>query len=116
MENTISTKLLHVGAIGSAIAASICCFGPLALALLGIGGGALLLKFTPYRPYFLGVAAFFLSATFYLTYRRPAPETCEPGSACASPTKRSGQKIALWIVTVIVAIAAAFPYLSGILF
>ena len=116
MGNTASTKLLNAGAIGSAIAASICCFGPLALALLGLGGGALLLKFAPYRPYFLGVAALFLGAAFYLTYRRPARENCEPGLACASPTTRRGQKIALWVVAVIVALAAAFPYLSGALF
>ena len=116
MGNAASTKLLNAGAIGSAIAASICCFGPLALALLGLGGGALLLKFVPYRPYFLGVAALFLGAAFYLTYRRPAPEECEPGSACASPTTRRGQRIALWVVAVIVAFAAAFPYLSGALF
>ena len=116
MDNAASTKLLNAGAIGSAIAASICCFGPLALALLGLGGGALLLKFTPYRPYFLGVATLFLGAAFYLTYRRPAPEDCEPGSACASPRARRGQKIALWIVAAIVALAAAFPYLSGMLF
>ena len=116
MDNTASTKLLNAGAIGSAIAASICCVGPLALALLGLGGGALLLKFAPYRPYFLGVAALFLGAAFYLTYRRPAPEDCEPGSVCAIPANRKGQKIALWIVTVIVAIAAAFPYFSDALF
>lgn len=116
MSGVGNTKLLSAGAIGSAVAASICCLGPLVLALLGLGGGALLLKFEPYRPYFLGVTALFLGAAFYLTYRRPAPEECEPGSACARSTHRKGQKIALWIVTVIVALAAAFPYFSGTLF
>lgn len=32
------TSLLETGALGSAITASICCIGPLALALLGVGG------------------------------------------------------------------------------
>jgi len=109
-------RLLEGGAIGSAIAASICCIGPLALALLGLGGGALLLKFEPYRPYFLVATATFLGGAFFLTYRRRGPEKCEPGSACASSTSRKGQKVSLWIVTLIVVIAAAFPYFSGALF
>ncbi len=116
MDSAAGTKLFNAGAIGSAVAASICCFGPLVLAVLGLGGGALLLEFEPYRPYFLVATALFLGAAFYLTYRRPAPEECEPGSACARSTNRKGQKIALWIVTVIVVLAAAFPYFSGALF
>ena len=116
MDSAAGTKLFNAGAIGSAVAASICCFGPLVLAVLGLGGGALLLKFEPYRPHFLVATTLFLGAAFYLTYRRPAPEECEPGSACARSTNRKGQKIALWIVTVIVVLAAAFPYFSGALF
>ncbi|HSS44657.1 MAG TPA: mercuric transporter MerT family protein, partial [Thermoanaerobaculia bacterium] len=100
----------------SAIAASICCFGPLALALLGLGGGALLLRFAPYRPYFLGLATLFLGAAFWVTYRRRAAQDCEPGSVCASSTARRGQKITLWIAALIVALAAAFPYYARSLF
>lgn len=109
-------KLLNAGAIGSAIAASICCLGPLLLALLGLGGGALLLKFEPYRPYFLAATVSLLGGAFFLTYRRPAPENCEPGSVCARPSSRRGQKIALWIVTVLVVLVAAFPYYAEALF
>ncbi len=110
------TRLLSAGAIGSAVAASICCLGPLVLALLGLGGGVLLLKFEPYRPHFLVATALFLGAAFYLTYRRPPVEECVPGSACARPTTRKRQKIALWIVTVVVVLAAAFPYFSRVVF
>jgi mercuric ion transport protein len=111
-----NTKLLSGGAIASAVAASICCFGPLVLALLGLGGGALLLKLEPYRPYSLVAAALFLGAAFYLAYR-PRPEgACAADSACAQPSTRRGQRIALWIVAAIVALAAAFPYYSKWLF
>jgi mercuric ion transport protein len=113
---TSRMQLLEGGAIGSAIAASICCIGPLALALLGLGGGALLLRFEPYRPLFLAATALLLGADFYLTYRRPNPEDCEPGSACATPTASRRHKVVLWIVTVIVLLAAAFPYFSRALF
>lgn len=115
MDSAGSARLLSGGAIASAIAASICCFGPLVLALLGLGGGALLLKLEPYRPYSLAAAALFLGAGFYLAYRRPAAE-CAPDSACAAPASRRGQRIALWIVAAVVVLAAAFPYFSKWLF
>src|SRR5437867_10253462 len=95
-------KLLNVGAIGAAIGASICCLGPLLLAAMGLGGGALLLKFEPYRPYFLAATTGLLGGAFYLTYRKPPPAECEPGSICGRPSSRRGQKIALWIVAALV--------------
>lgn len=116
MNSASNAKILSGGAVASAVVASICCFGPLILAVLGLGGGALLLKLEPYRPYALAAAFLFLGAAFYLAYRRPSEEECAPGSACAVPTRRRGQRIALWIVAAIVALAAAFPYLSRWLF
>jgi mercuric ion transport protein len=116
MNATKGSKLANAGAVSSALAASICCFGPLLLALLGLGGGALLLKFEPYRPVFLWSALLFLGVGFYLAYRRLDTEACEPGSSCSSPPSRRKQRITLWIVAIIVAIAAAFPRLSSMLF
>jgi mercuric ion transport protein len=116
MDGAGNAKLLSAGAVASAVAASVCCLGPLVLALLGLGGGVLLLKFEPYRLYFLGTTALFLGAAFYLAYRRPPPGECAPGSACDRPSSRNRQKIVLWIVTVIVALTAAFPYFSAALF
>jgi mercuric ion transport protein len=116
MDRVVNGRVLSGGAIVSAIAASICCFGPLALALLGLGGGALLLKLEPYRPYSLAAAALFLGAAFYLAYRRAPEDACAPGSACAAPPNRRGQRIALWIAAVVVVLAAAFPYFSKWIF
>lgn len=116
MDSAGNARLLSGGAIASAIAASICCFGPLVLAVLGLGGGALLLKLAPYRPYSLAAAALFLGAAFYLADRRPPEEECAPGSACAQPSNRKGQRMALWIAAAIIALAAAFPYLSKWIF
>jgi mercuric ion transport protein len=115
-ETTGNARLLSAGALLSAVAASVCCIGPVALALLGLGGGALLLKFEPYRPYLLAATALFLGAAFYLTYRRPAGQDCPSDSACPSAASRKGQKIALWIVTLIVMLASTFPYFSKWLF
>ena len=115
MNSASSTRLLSGGAVASAVAASVCCFGPLVLAVLGLGGGALLLKLEPYRPFSLAAAALFLGAAFSLAYRRRPTEECG-GSACAVPSSRRGQRTMLWIVAAIVALAAAFPYLSRWLF
>lgn len=109
-------RLLETGAIGSAVAASICCIGPLALALLGLGGGALLLKVAPFRPYFLGATALLLAGAFYSTYRRPLAEACAPGSPCALPSGRTRQKAVLWVVTGVVILAATFPVWSKVIF
>ena len=111
-----TTRLLNAGAFGSAIGASICCLGPLLLAVSGLGGGALLLRFAPYRPFFLVATAGLLAASFYLTYRKPSPEECEPGSVCALPSSRRLQRIVLWIVTLLVLLVAMFPYYSELLF
>ncbi len=112
----MNTKVVTGGAISAAIAASVCCIGPLVLALLGVGGGALLLKFEPYRPLFLAVTGAILAGAFYVTYRRPPAEQCEPGTACAMPASRKGQKLVLWIVTGIVVLLAAFPNYGKYLF
>jgi len=111
MRDTANTKLLAGGAVGAAIAASVCCIGPLLLALLGLGGGALLVKLEPYRPYFLAATGSILAGAFYVTYRRAPAEHCEPGTACG-PGSRRGKKVVLWIVTGIVLLLAAFPYYS----
>ncbi len=112
MNTEHQTKFLSAGSVGAAIAASVCCVGPLLLALLGLGSGALLLKFAPYRPYFLAASVLLLGAAFYLTYRRSAGQECEPGRVCARPGSRKVQKRLLWVVTVIVLLSAAFPYFA----
>lgn len=113
------TFAASASSIISAFLASACCVGPLVLALLGLGGGALLAKFEPYRPYFMVVTFALLGAGFYLTYRRPATTTPAPnGDACGCPaprTRRTG-KVMLWITTAMVVAFLAFPYVAPVLF
>jgi mercuric ion transport protein len=106
-------KLLETGAVGSAIAASVCCLGPLLLAVLGLGGGALFVRFAPYRPLFAVLTLLFLGAAFYLTYRRSPSTECEPGSACSRPEPG---KAGLWIATAVVTVLMALSYLAPRLF
>jgi mercuric ion transport protein len=104
-----------VGALAAGLAASTCCLGPLVLAIIGIGGAASALALAPYRPYLLALTAIFLGLAFYLTYRRPAG-ACGPGKACEMPRTSTVGKMLLWVVTLVVLLAATFPYYSLYLF
>ena len=102
-------RTLETGAVGAAIAASICCLGPLLLAVLGLGGGALFLKFEPYQPLFAVLTFLFLGGAFSLAYRRVPAEGCDPGSVCAPHRSR---RVGLWIVSAIVALLTVLSYLA----
>lgn len=105
------------GAIVTAFLASACCVGPLVLALLGIGGGALLLEFEPYRPYFMVVTLGLLGLGFWLQYRKPKPVTNADGITCDCPTPRANKagRVMLWVATVLVVAFLAFPYIAPLI-
>jgi len=109
------------GSILSAFLASACCVGPLIFALLGLGGAGLLVKFEPYRPYFMAITFGLLGTGFYFTYWRPrlaSATTGVEGAACACPAPRTNRagRILLWVATVLVVGFLIFPYLVPILF
>lgn len=101
------------GGLLAALAASLCCIGPLVALALGVGGFAASSWFAEWRPYFLAASFALLGAAWYFTYRRPraAAAECAPGAACAAKPSRTTRKIALWIVTAMAVPAALFPSL-----
>ncbi len=109
-----------LSSILSAFIASTCCVGPLVFALLGLGGAGFLVKFEPYRPYFIAVTCALLGSGFYLTYGKPkaVAATMEGGPECACPAPSANRagKIMLWIATVVVVVFLSFPYLARYLF
>ena len=107
----------NAGAILSAFIASACCVGPLVLALLGLGGGALLVKFEPYRPIFTAVTLALLGAGFWLQYRKPKAVAVSDGDACACPAPRANRagRVMLWVATVLVVGFLAFPYIAPLI-
>lgn len=107
--------LTLAGALVAGFAASACCLGPLVLATIGVSGAASALALAPYRPYLLVLTAAFLGLAFYLTYRRPAG-ACGPGNACEMPKANRVGTMLLWLVTLVVVLAATFPYYSRHLF
>jgi mercuric ion transport protein len=116
------TLTASISSIISAFIASACCVGPLVFALLGIGGAGLLVKFEPYRPYFIVVTFALLGTGFYLTYRKPkaaaSTTAVEGGPECECPAPRANRagKIMLWVATVLVIAFLSFPYLAPYIF
>jgi len=93
------------GVIGAVLASS-CCIGPLILITLGASGAWIgnLTALQAYQPLFVTLTLAFLGFGFWQVYGKSEP-TCEDGSTCATPTSDRIVKNALWIATVLVAIA-----------
>lgn len=107
-----ATKLGLAGAVAGALAASVCCLGPLVLVALGATGAWIggLSALEPYRPLFIAATVGLLGFAFYREYRKPKAEACAPGSACAVPAARRGMRVGLWVVAALVVVLLVLPY------
>lgn len=76
-ETSMSRPL--IGGVLAAVAASLCCVGPLVLLTLGMGGAWVsnLTALEPYRPIFIGVTLLFLGLAFRKLYL--VPQACTLG-------------------------------------
>ena len=94
-----------------ALSASACCILPLVLFSLGISGAWIgnLTAMYPYKWYFVAFTLATLATGFYLVYRTPKT-ACADGAACARPVSNRIMKSSLWLATVLVGAAIAFPY------
>ncbi|MFQ5562182.1 MAG: mercuric transporter MerT family protein [Parvularculaceae bacterium] len=95
------------GGILGAILASTCCIGPLILVSIGVSGAWIgsLTALEPYKPYFIAATLIPLGLGFRQVYFRKKP-VCEEGSYCARPESSLITKTALWLATVLIALAA----------
>ena len=95
----LRTILAPLGAVGTAVVSSLCCTGPLAFTLLGIGGATFGTSLAAYRPYALVASALLLSIAYRLNYGKKNNhvvecKSCEP----AAPNRiRSFNRIAFWV-------------------
>lgn len=105
IEDRRKTWFAAGGVIG-AILASTCCIAPLVLLTLGISGAWIsnLTALEPYKPYFAAVALVFIGLGFRQVYFKTKP-ACVAGSYCARPESSVITKTALWLATVLVALA-----------
>lgn len=110
-------RLPLIGGVIAAVAASLCCIGPLVLVMLGVGGAwvANLAVLEPFRPYFLAAAVIALFFAWKKIYRAPEA-ACTPGSLCAMPRINRVYKLLFWMVAVLIALALVFPYLAPLFY
>jgi hypothetical protein len=83
-------------ALVAAIAA-LCCVGPLAIAVLGVGGAVAAASLKPYRLSLLAVSFILLTAAFWRTYR---PFRATTGESCSIVVGRA-TRIGLWTAAVV---------------
>lgn len=107
-------RLVAVGGILGAFAASSCCIVPLVLFSLGVGGAWIsnLTALAPYQPLFTAATAGILGYGFYLVYWKPA-RACAGGTA--RPISSRIVRLSLWGATLLVAAALAFNYVAPLL-
>ncbi len=104
------TSWLGIGAVLTAIGASVCCVGPLLLLSLGIGGAwiSTLTSMEAVRPFFLVVTLLLIWMGFVQLY---FPENdCKEGAACASDAVNRRQRLIFWLMSGAILLLLAFPW------
>ncbi|SDG70982.1 mercuric ion transport protein [Pseudomonas benzenivorans] len=109
------TGSLIAGAL-AAIAASVCCVGPLLLLALGIGGAWVgnLTAMEPYRPIFIGLTLLFLGLALRKLYL--VPQVCAPGTPCVDPRTIKRQRLVFWVVAVLLLGLLAVPWFAPLFY
>lgn len=112
MPSATSVKGSLFASAAAAIAASLCCVGPLVLVMLGIGGAWVsnLRVLEPWRPLFIVLTAVFLVLAFRKIWR-PAT-ACAPGAACALPENNRRYKILFAVIAALSGALLAFPLIA----
>ena len=108
--STRSNWLAAGGFVGAVLASS-CCIVPLILVTLGLSGAWIgnLTALEPYKPYFVAVTLALLAGGFWHVYFRANPD-CVDASYCARPEAAIITRSALWIASIIVALAMTLQW------
>ncbi|MEX2088855.1 MAG: mercuric transporter MerT family protein [Bacteroidota bacterium] len=94
----------------AAIVSSLCCIGPFAVGMMGIGAVGAFSVFETFRPYLIGISVILVGLSFFLSYRKTNPDCSDKD--CSSGRARSRLRIGTWSATVTTVVAIAFPYLG----
>ncbi len=113
-KETLGNATLLGSALLSALATTMCCWGP--VLLMGIAGASsaasVFAWVEPARPYLFVLAFLSLGLAFHRVYRQ---EPTQAGGSCpkckARQKKRAIQKFALWLVAGFAAVLFVFTYL-----
>src|SRR5207249_11593402 len=106
-------RMMAVGGLLGALAASSCCILPLVLFGLGISGAWIgnFTQLAPYQPYFIAATIGFLGYGYWLVYR-PSTLACADGERCARPLPNRLVKISLALATILVVAALGFDFVA----
>lgn len=101
-----------IGAVVSAVGASVCCLGPLLLLALGAGGAWVgnLTAMEKYRPIWTAATLIFLGLAFLKVYRKPKEKPCCAEDA-SRPEAGSRNRILFWVVAVFALGLLFLPYI-----
>lgn len=96
-----TSSLPIAGGLFTALAAGLCCAGPLVLLMLGIGGSWIsnLTLLDPYRPLFIVLTVALFAVAGWQLYR-PA-DSCAADTQCAPPRARRRRRIIFWLAAVV---------------
>ena len=100
----VGGSLSAVGAALVGIFGTLCCAGPVVVAVLGVGGAVAAAKLEPYRPYFVAASIALLTFGFW-RWRRA--KRC----ACLSPREARWLPVMLWTTTALTVVTALLPLL-----
>lgn len=94
-----------------AFLASACCIVPLLLVTLGVSGAWIgnLTMLEPYKPYISAATLVPLGFGFWQVYFKSKP-SCAPDSYCARPQSSVITKTALWVATILIALAVTIGW------
>ena len=108
----MKTQASLAAGVLAAFGATACCFGPLLLVSLGLGGAwaARMQGLAMYQPVFVGLTLIFIGFAFHRLYLKP--RQCEPGEVCEAPGVLRRQRVAFWLAFVAILVMAAFPLFS----
>jgi mercuric ion transport protein len=115
MENgttTTRSSASLVAGLLAALGASACCFAPLALVALGVGGAwaGRLQRLEPLQPCLDGLALAFVGLAFHRLYMRP--RRCAEGEACEPPAVPRRRRAVFRLAAVVIAAIVAIPFLA----
>ncbi len=106
-------RLLALGGLIAALAASSFCILPVAMFSLGISGAwiSTFTQLAPYKLFFVATALGCVGSGYWLMHRA-SKRACVGGQACARPLSNGIVKSVLVAATIIVVAAFAFDYIA----
>lgn len=99
----LGSGIVGLGAAVASAAATVCCLGPIAIAVLGVQGAILAAGIKPFRTPLLAGSLILLAMGFWGAYRRPAARpgrSLEGAPVCPVGTRRR-TRVILWIAAVV---------------